>query len=119
MQVGEKIKLEPRVVQEPAVGDPTAVVPAPPPHNPPPVTTAGAAIALPIVRVPRPLACTERLTEVRGRVVKSRRFGFVFGGRRAAVGGEDGAAVGGGRGGRGEWGARGCSVHCRRRDHIC
>ena len=47
-QVGDYIKLERRVVQDPAVGHPTAVVTTAvphhsPPHHPPPVTTAGSA----------------------------------------------------------------------------
>ena len=53
---------------------------------------------MPIVGIHCPLACTECLTEVRGRFVQSEWFGFVSRGNGAAVEGGDGAASGG-RGG--------------------
>jgi len=109
-QVGEYIILELRVVQEPAVGHPSAVVqtavPHPPPPPPPPPSPPPAPRAMPIVEIRRPLACTERRTEVRGRVVGD---WFCFQGAR-------GCGDGGVRGGRRGWGSRGCTVHGVRRD---
>jgi len=66
---------------------------------------------MPIVCIRRPLAGTEFLTEARGRVVQLRGFGFVFGARRAAVRGGDGAAGGGGAHVRAQCMARGAIVH--------
>jgi len=75
-QVGQRLKLEVEVVQEPAVGDPAAVVPTAAPHDgpppppsppsPPPVSIADAPLAPPIVDVCLPLGGIDCVFEVCG-----------------------------------------------------
>jgi len=111
-QAGGYIKVERRVVQDPAVdrrrADRCSAPPRPPtisrPSRPP------APRAMPIEEICRSLDCTECHTEVRGRV-----FGlwFRFRGARRCAGEEV-------RGGRGGGGARGCSVQgVRRHGSFC